>query len=83
MDSAELKGDLYRLIGETDDVEILSMIKEYFKQLHINKNADWWNDIPNSQQNSIKTGIEELNSGKKVNHSDVRKKVKKLLNINE
>ena len=81
MNTAELKSDLHRLIVETNDINVLFDIRQYFLQLKA-KDVDWWDLISNEQKESIQKGIEQLEKGEGITHQKVRKKVNKLLKRN-
>lgn len=77
MNEAELKSDLHRLIVETNDIDILATIRQYFLQLRT-KDTDWWDTISDEQKNAIQTGIDQLNQGEGIAHKKVRQNVNKL-----
>jgi hypothetical protein len=81
MNTAELKSDLHRLVVETNDIDILAHIRQYFLQLQT-KDVDWWDTITAEQKSSIQTGIEQLNQGKGIAHQQVRQKVTRLFSEN-
>lgn len=78
MRTAELKNDLHRIIVETNDLSILTQMREYFKLL-ITKNDDWWNSLSSEQKASINKGIEQLNNGEGIPHENVKLNIEKLL----
>lgn len=78
MSTAEIKSDLHKLIVETEDLEILIKIKEYFSLLKFQK-TDWWNDLEEKEQQNILKGIEQLEKGQLISHEDVRTQVEKIL----
>lgn len=62
----EDKAELFeQLIGSLDFAEV--------------DHNDWWNDLPDNQKELIKKGQQELKEGKGIPHSEVRKKMDKLL----
>ena len=83
MNTAELKSDLHRLVVETNDINILTQMREYFKKLRKTKTADWWDTLTTEQQNSINKGVEQLDNNKGITHQNVRKNVNKLLGKDE
>jgi len=83
MNTAELKSDLHRFVVETNDINILTQMREYFKSLRKTKTADWWDTLTAEQQGSINKGIEQLDNGQGIAHNDIRKNVNKLLGRNE
>ncbi|MCD4679908.1 MAG: hypothetical protein K8S00_05930 [Bacteroidales bacterium] len=82
MNTAELKKDLYKIIAETDDINILSKIQVYLKTLTV-KNVDWWDIISDKEKELIETGLKQLDNGGTLSHSEVREEVKKLLRKDE
>lgn len=81
MNTAELKSDLHRLIVETNDINVLFDIRQYFLQLKA-KDVDWWDVISTEQKESIQKGIEQLEKGEGIAHQKVRQKVNKLFDKN-
>lgn len=81
MNTAELKSDLHRLIVETNDINVLFDIRQYFLKLKA-KDVDWWDLISTEQKESIQKGIEQLEKGEGLAHQKVRQKVNKLLEKN-
>jgi hypothetical protein len=78
MNAAETKDNLYKLIAETDDINILDKIQAYFTSLK-SQNVDWWDSISEYEKKNIETGINQLAEGNKIPHYQVRKKVSKLI----
>jgi hypothetical protein len=81
MNTAELKSELHRLIVETNDINVLFDIRQYFLQLKA-KDVDWWDLISTEQKESIQKGSEQLEKGEGIAHQKVRQKVNKLLEKN-
>jgi hypothetical protein len=81
MNTAELKSDLHRLIVETNDINVLFDIRQYFLKLKA-KDVDWWDLISTEQKESIQKGMEQLEKGEGLAHQKVRQKVNKLLEKN-
>ena len=79
--TAEIKNYLHQLIVETNDVNILTQITDAFKQLK-SKNVDWWDELSQQQQNSIKIGLNQLENGEGISHENVRARIDKRLNKN-
>ncbi len=78
MSVAELKNDIHRLVVNTEDESILINIRTYFGELA--KQTDWWDNLSEKQHQRILTGNEQLDSGRVVLNSEVRRKVNALLN---
>ena len=83
MNTAELKSDLHRFVVETNDINILTQMREYFNSLRKTKNTDWWDTLTTEQQNSINKGVEQLDNNEGIAHENVRKNVNKLLGKDE
>jgi len=76
--TAEIKNYLHKLVVETDDVNILTQIKDYFKQLK-SKKTDWYDELTKQQKEDIETSRKQFREGKGIPHSEVQKEVDKLL----
>ena len=74
--TADIKNYLHRLIVETDDLEILTEIKNYF--ISKNKPTDWWETISEEEKHDIELGIKQLNAGEKFEYKQVKQKTDKL-----
>jgi len=83
MNTAELKSDLHRFVVETNDINILTQMREYFKSLRKTKTTDWWDTLTTEQQNSVNKGVEQLDNNEGIAHENVRKNVNKLLGKDE
>lgn len=79
MSSAEIKSDLHKLIVETEDLDILLKIKEYFSLLKYQK-TDWWDALDEKARKNIEKGIEQLHEGQLITHEEIRAEVDKILN---
>jgi hypothetical protein len=78
MNAAETKDNLYKLIAETDDINVLNEIQTYFNILK-SKSIDWWDMLTEKEKINIETGMQQLASGKRIPHSHIRKSVNKLI----
>ena len=76
MSTAELKSTLHKLIVETDDVNILSKIKEVFYALKSDQ-VDWADLISDNEKKMIDAGLKDANEGKLISHDQVRKRIYK------
>ena len=63
MSTAELKSTLHKLFVETDDVNILSKIKEVFYALKSDQ-VDWADLISDNEKKMIDAGLTDANEGK-------------------
>ena len=81
MSTAEIKNYLHEFIVETNDADVLTEIKAYFKQLTAKK-SDWWDELTEKQQESVNIGLNQLEKGEGIPHNVVRAKIDKLLQKN-
>ncbi|MFW6222466.1 MAG: hypothetical protein ACOC3T_02515 [Bacteroidota bacterium] len=70
------KLELVQLILNTDRINLLEKVSQILKQ---EKEADCWDELPLSVQESVKRGMEQAKSGKTRPHSEVMKKYEKWL----
>ena len=75
--TADIKNYLHKLIVETNDLEILKKMKNYF--LSINNTTDWWNTISEDAKQDIEIGLSQLDAGKKIEYKEIKQKADKLL----
>jgi hypothetical protein len=75
---SEIKNNLHRLIVETDDVNVLEKVQEYFGILKGNQ-VDWWDTLSANEVASVERGLHQLDNGQRIPHEQVRQKVKQLL----
>ena len=76
--TAEIKNNLFEFIVKTNDVNILTQIQDYFKQLKP-EDVDWWDELSLNQQESINRGLEQLERGERIPHEDVKKRINQLI----
>ncbi len=76
--TAEIKNNLFEFIVKTNDVNILTQIQDYFKQLKP-EDADWWDELSMSQQESINKVLEQLKRGERIPNKDVKERIRKLI----
>lgn len=79
--TAEIKNSLHELIVETNDIDVLTKMKAYFRQLKA-KNADWWDNIDDASKEAIETGIKQADEGNLTSHQDARKRIDNFLKKN-
>jgi hypothetical protein len=75
---SEVKNTLHKLIVETDDVSILNRVQAYFSTLK-SKQVDWWDSLSENEIASIERGVQQLDSGQRIPHDQVKEKVNRLL----
>jgi hypothetical protein len=78
MSVLELKNDLHRLVVTTEDEVILENVRAYF--LNLTSHEDWWDKLPDVQQQLVNDSIKQLDNGQTSTHQAVRERISKLLN---
>ena len=83
MKSPELKGGIYDLISNINDVEILkdlrSVVLEFIDQRK--EGSDFWDELSPEQKKKLKTAIEESYDEKNwVSEADADKQIENRLN---
>lgn len=77
---ADLKNDLHRLVVETEEQDVLTQIKFIFEQIkNQNTGKDWYEELNFLQKKSLEHGLEQLATGQRIPHFEVRKEINKLL----
>lgn len=76
MDVTLQKLDIIHWITELKDYSKLDFI-EQIKNSDIQ--SDWWNEISFAEKKSIELGLQQMNEGKVISHSNVRKRYEKWL----
>lgn len=72
------KLELVQLILNTDRPNLLEKVSQILKQ---DKEADWWDELPKSVQQSIEAGINEADRGETTPHDEVIKEVRSKYGI--
>ena len=70
------KLELVQMILNTDQPNLLEKVSQILKQ---EKEAEWWDELPLSVQESVKKGMEQAKRGETRPHSEVMKKYQKWL----
>lgn len=65
------------MVVETEDVDVLEQIALLFSALRDEKSL--WDTIGEAEQNQIKRGLEDLQSGRTRSNKEVRAKVREVL----
>jgi hypothetical protein len=71
MDIQTIKLELLKIILENENSEFIQRVSDFVKKEKI----DIWNELSLSEQEEIKKGIEDLNSGKRVSYDSFLKKI--------
>lgn len=74
MDIQATKLELLKEIMNNDNSDFLQRVADFVR----NEKSDFWNDLSLNQQEEIKKGIEELNSGKRVSFDSFIEKASQL-----
>lgn len=77
MDTLQIKNDLLRLVGETDDATLLDMVRNYFKILK--KEPLSTESIDVQEARMIEMGLKQIDEGKVMSNEIARQKVNVFL----
>jgi len=72
------KLELVQLIINTRKPLTLKKVEEVLKR---EAESDWWDEISDSERQSIEKGLEEAEEGKLIPHSEVMKEAKAKYNL--
>ncbi len=67
-----IKLELIEWLTRLNDIDTLKFLK-IVKEARTG-NKDWWNDLTEQQRHGIQRGINDIDEGRIVSHSDVKKK---------
>tara|TARA_B100000683_G_scaffold268986_1_gene305110 strand:- start:2277 stop:2504 length:228 start_codon:yes stop_codon:yes gene_type:complete len=56
-------------LEDADTIKYLKIVKE-----SRSSNTDWWDDLTDSQKQSIERGLRDIQEGKTTPHNDIKKK---------
>ena len=77
---AEIKNELHRLVVETEEQEVLIQIRFIFEQMkERNTQIDWYETLSIAKKKSLEIGMQQLASGQRIAHTEVRKEINQLL----
>ena len=79
MTALSLKNILHKLVVETEDVEVLSQVEQYFRSLLKNED-DWWETLSEKQKKTIEIGFQQIEAGKTIPYEEVRTSVLNRIN---
>jgi len=82
MNTIDLKTDLFKLIDEIDDINILYAIKVLLSKPQApSVSTDFWDELPDFVQNDIQESVKQADAGNFTSHRDVMQNIKaKYLN---
>ena len=69
------KLELMHLLLQTQKESILKKLKSVFEE----EQADWWNEMSETEQEEIKTGLAQADNGKYETYDNVMKRFDKCL----
>jgi len=77
MNALELKTNIFQLVEKLEDTDVLRAINTLLeKQFGKSKQADFWDDLPQSVRNDIKLSEKESDAGMLRSHSEVMNAIK-------
>ncbi|MGN6395541.1 MAG: hypothetical protein ACTHMI_08245 [Mucilaginibacter sp.] len=65
-----IQAEKLKLVQAVLNINDINLIKE-IENLLISRNHDWFDDLSEEQQQSVLTGLEQLDRGEGVPHSEV------------
>lgn len=71
MDIRTTKLELLKAILENENADFIQRVADFVE----NEKQDFWNELSPSEQEEIKSGIKELDEGKRVSYEDFLKKI--------
>jgi len=71
MTKTEIKQNIYSIVETMDNENILIQVKEMLES--ISNESISFSNLSKDEQKSIQNGIDQLNSGEKINYEDVKK----------
>ncbi len=75
MDTLQLRKRIKKFVDEAGEKE-LQMI---YRMFEVEKEYDWWTDLPKEIQEEIDLSVQESKEGKTIPHEEVMKKYAKWL----
>jgi len=77
-ETLEVKEYLHRWIVNTNDFDLLEQVKTFISK-QLTAKTDWWDELTEAQKKAVEKGYNDIRSGKGIPHSQVRAKVRKLI----
>ena len=71
MDIQTTKLELLKAILDNENSEFIQRVSDFVKK----EKNDFWNELSLSEQKEIKTGIEDLDDGKRISYDSFLKKI--------
>ncbi|MCG2779961.1 MAG: hypothetical protein L6264_03360 [Weeksellaceae bacterium] len=68
------KLELIQWLSTVEDLSVINKIFEIKKE-----KSDWWDELSEAEKESIEKGLKDLDEGKTVSHSEVKKLYEKWL----
>ena len=72
MEQEAIKLELIEWLTKLNDIDILKYLK-IIKEARTD-NEDWWDDLTEQQKLGIQRGLKDVDEGRIVSHSNVKKK---------
>lgn len=77
MSSAELKSNLISLIHQINDASKLQAIYTLLSGADQSNEADWWDELSDSQKESVRKGLEDYKNGNVHTSEQVKSELSK------
>ena len=72
MGQEAIKLELIEWLSKLEDADTIIYLK-IVKEARSSQ-TDWWNDLTDSQKQSIERGLRDIQEGKTTSHNDIKKK---------
>ena len=79
MSTSELKSNLHQLIDSITDSSTLQAIYLLLTKSNSTEKADWWDTIDDEEKASIERGLQQIENGEGIPHSQVMAKYERYL----
>lgn len=80
MSALELKNDIFQILINTNDSNLLAEVKEAVVSIVQGKEqSDWWDTISDKEKQSIERGIKDIEAGRVISNEEMEKHMKQKI----
>jgi len=77
MSALELKNDILQIISQTDDINILAMVKEALTNSTQKKeDGDWWDTLSDEQKKAVEQGQKDIKANRVFTNQEVKDSIR-------
>lgn len=77
MSALELKNDILQIISQTDDTNVLAMVKEALTSFtQKNEDSDWWDELSDEQKKAVEQGQQDIKAGRTFTNQEVKDSIR-------